>query len=92
MGGGYILIMQKTTRVLIDISGSVIQSIEADGPAEVVIMDDAADVDMDREYDRKRVREVRDYNWYFWNTSVAIVDPTVIDPFFKAAKEVEETP
>lgn len=78
------------TRVLIDVTGGVVQSIEADGPVDVVIMDDASDIDMDCESDRIKVREIHDYKYYFWLVPVDIVSPTTIDPFFKAAKEIED--
>jgi len=75
------------TRVLIDITGGVVQWINADGPVDVQIIDDASEVDC--ECDQKQVRKVYDEDTYFYRIPTDIIDSKVLDPYFKAAKEIE---
>jgi len=77
----------KTPRMLIDMSGGFVESIRADGPIEVVIIDHD-------EFDDDQIEQVRTINGeetYIWLSKVEeIVEPSVLDPYFEAAKEVRK--
>jgi len=72
------------TRVLVDVTGGVVQSILADGPVDVVVIDndDIDDEDLDQ------VRIVNGHELYFSSATVERVDTNYLDPFFEAADEI----
>jgi hypothetical protein len=74
-------------RVLIDMTGGFVESIRADGPAEIVIIDHD-EVDDDQ---IEQVRTINGEETYIWLSKVEeIVEPSVLDPYFEAAKEVRK--
>ncbi len=83
------MIMQKTTRVLVDVTGGVVQSILADGPVDVVVIDNDND-DIDDE-DLDQVRIVNGHELYFSSATVERVDTNYLDPFFEAAMKFFQT-
>ena len=77
----------RIPRVLIDMTGGFVESIRADGPAEIVIIDHD-EVDDDQ---IEQVRTINGEETYIWLSKVEeIVEPSVLDPYFEAAKEVRK--
>ncbi|MDD2277410.1 MAG: hypothetical protein PHP56_12860 [Smithellaceae bacterium] len=74
-------------RVLIDMTGGFVESIQADGLVETLIIDH----DETDDEEQKQVRVINGEETYFWILDPEeIVEPSVLDPYFEAAKEVRK--
>lgn len=77
----------RVSRVLIDLSCGVVESIRADGPVETLIIDH----DETDDEQQKQVRTINGKETYLWISNVdEIVEPSMLDPYFEAAKEVRK--
>ena len=77
----------RIPRVLIDMTGGFVESIQADGLVETLIIDH----DETDDEEQKQVRVINGEETYFWISDPGeIVEPSVLDPYFEAAKEVRK--
>jgi len=77
----------RIPRVLIDMTGGFVESIQADGLVETLIIDH----DETDDEEQKQVRVINGEETYFWILDPEeIVEPSVLDPYFEAAKEVRK--
>ena len=73
----------KTPRILIDVSGGIVQSIQADGPVEILVYDTD---DPPEACEEDQVATVCGQKIYIWGSVADLVSPEEIDPYFEASE------